>query len=80
MGINRALSNVRLNNLMNVDKKDNPDKIVKLLKSEIVYVFKNYMDINIDDVKLDIGIDNNGKYLINFTCEVGRIFVANALL
>ncbi len=78
--MNKSLSTIRIDNLIKVDKKENPEKIIKLLKSEIVYVFKNYMDINMDDVKLDMGIDNNGKYLINFSCEVNRIFVANTIL
>lgn len=78
--MNKSLSTIRIDNLIKVDKKENPEKIIKLLKSEIVYVFKNYMDINMDDVRLDMGIDNNGKYLINFSCEVSRIFVANTIL
>ena len=78
--MNKSLSTIRIDNLIKVDKKENPEKIIKLLKSEIVYVFKNYMDINMDDVKLDMGIDNNGKYLINFSCEVNRIFIANTIL
>ena len=78
--MNKSLSTIRIDNLIKVDKKENPEKIIKLLKSEIVYVFKNYMEINMDDVKLDMGIDNNGKYLINFSCEVNRIFVANTIL
>ena len=74
------LSTIRLNNLIKADKKDNPEKIIKLVKSEIVFVLKNYMDIKYDDVKLDIGIDNNGKYLINFSGEVSRIFLVKTLM
>lgn len=74
------LSTIRLNNLIKADKKDNPEKLIKLVKSEIVFVLKNYMDIKYDDVKLDIGIDNNGKYLINFSGEVSRIFLVKTLM
>ena len=35
---------------------------------------------NADDVKMDIGIDNMGKYVINFSCEANRIFVVQTLL
>ncbi len=70
----------RINNLIKADKKDNPLKLVKLLKSEIVFVLQNYMDIKFDDVKLDIGIDNNGKYLVNFTCEADRVFIVQTVL
>jgi len=38
------------------------------------------MDIKIDDVQFDIGIDNNGKYLISLNADVARIFVANYLV
>ena len=74
------LSTIRLNNLIKADKKDNPEKLIKLVKSKIVFVLKNYMDIKYDDVKLDIGIDNNGKYLINFSGEVSRIFLVKTLM
>ena len=45
---------------------------------ESVYKCFNYMtDKKISTLPI---IDNNGKYLINFSCEVNRIFVANTIL
>ena len=76
---NIALLDNRLKQILINDKKDNPIKIVGLIKSEIFYVLKNYMDIKLEDINLDIGIDNNGKYLITMSCEVARIFIANHL-
>ncbi len=78
--MNNLLATTRINNLIKADKKDNPEKLIKLIKSEVVYVLKNYMEINADDVKMDIGIDNMGKYVINFSCEANRIFVVQTLL
>lgn len=75
-----GLAVTRINNLIKADKKENPEKLIKLIKSEIMYVLKNYMDLNFDDIKLDIGIDNDGKYLLNMTCLANRIFIAQTIL
>jgi len=75
-----SVVNARLKNMLINDKKDNPNKIVGLIKSEIYYVLKNYMDINQDDIFFDIGIDNDGVYQISFNAEVKRIYIANYLL
>lgn len=74
------LAVTRLNNMIKADKRENPEKLAKLIKSEIMYVLKNYMDINYDDIKLDIGIDNDGRYLLNMTCISNRIFIAQSIL
>ena len=48
----------RLKQMLINDKKDNPTKLIGIIKSEIFYVLKNYMDIKIDDIDFNIGIDN----------------------
>lgn len=70
----------RMKQILANDKKENPNKISGLIKSEIFYVLKNYMDINIDDLKFDIGIDNYGKYIINFSVETARLYITNYLI
>ena len=40
----------------------NPEKIERLLKSEIMNVLKNYFDITSEDVSLSILINDDGKY------------------
>ena len=35
----------RLKNMLIKDKQDNPQKVTGVLKSEILYVLKNYMEI-----------------------------------
>lgn len=70
----------RLKQILMNDKKDNPNKIAGLIKSEIFFVLKNYMDVKIDDIQFDIGIDNYGKYVVTFNAEVSRIYVANYLV
>lgn len=74
-----AVLDNRLKQILINDKKDNPNKIVGLLKSEFFYVLKNYMDIKMEDLQVDIGIDNNGKYLLTLSCEVQRIYIVNHL-
>lgn len=52
----------RLKNIIVADKKNNPEKIERLLKSEIMNVLKNYFDITSEDVSLSILINDDGKY------------------
>lgn len=76
---NLVLADTRIKQMLINDKKQNPNKLNALIKSEIYYILKNYMDIKIDDMKFDIGIDNNGKYLLSLSVEVPRIYVSNYL-
>ena len=57
-----AVFDSRLKQMLINDKKENPNKLVGIIKSEIFYILKNYMDIKSDDIIFDIGIDNNGKW------------------
>lgn len=75
-----AILDDRIKRMLANDKKENPNKIIGLLKSEFFYTLKNYMDIRLEDIQLDIGIDNSGKYIITFNAEVARIFIANHLI
>lgn len=75
-----AVFDSRLKQMLINDKKENPNKLVGIIKSEIFYILKNYMDIKSDDIIFDIGIDNNGKYLLSLSAEVSRIYVANYLV
>ncbi len=75
-----AMLDSRIKQMLINDKKNNPNKIISLLRSEIFYVLQNYMDIKIDDVQLDIGIDNNGRYLLNLNVETSRIYITNYLV
>ena len=60
----RDLANLenRIKNIIVADKKENPEKIERLLKSEIMNVLKNYFDITSEDVSLSILINDDGKY------------------
>ena len=79
MGSISVLNN-RVKQILVNDKKDNPNKIAGLIKSEIFYILKNYMDIKLNDIDFNIGIDSFGKYVLTFSVESPRIFIANYLL
>ena len=57
-----AILENRLKNIIVAKKKENPEKIERLLKSEIMNVLKNYFDITSEDVSLSILINDDGKY------------------
>ena len=55
----------RLKSIVVLDKQEAPQKINRLLKSELLYLLKNYFEICAEDLNLDITINQNGKYEIN---------------
>lgn len=54
----------RLKEMIVIDKQDIPQKINKLIKSEILYLFRNYFDVVAEDIDVDIDVDESGKYHI----------------
>jgi len=67
----------RLRSMIVLDKQETPQKINRLLKSEILFLLKNYFDICAEDVLLDVSVDDRGKYIINFQAESRTIKVAH---
>ncbi len=59
---NISQAETRLKKIISADKKENPIKIERLLKSEIYYILKNYFEINSEDMSLNIKINEDGKY------------------
>ena len=61
----------RLKNMLIKDKQDNPQKVTGVLKSEILYVLKNYMEIKDYDLDVDINIGADGYYhlIIQADCK-----------
>lgn len=72
-----VIGNERLKSVLIQDKKENPVKIINVLKSEIIYVLQNYMEITGEDMEFDIVVNSEGKYIVNFTAKVCRLKVAN---
>jgi septum formation topological specificity factor MinE len=54
----------RLKNIIVADKQENPIKIKKVVRAEIIQVLRNYFDVSMDDVDFDIVITDDGFYNI----------------
>ena len=76
----QTIGNDRLKAVLVQDKKDNPMKIVNVLKSEILCVLKDYMDLSAEEMVFDIGIDNDGKYVLTLNAKISHLYVANYLV
>ena len=69
----------RLQNMIKQDKSELSSKMNKLIKSEVLYLLRNYFDVSGDGVDVDIVVDGCGKYNINInakanTFKVVRLF------
>lgn len=73
------LSVDRLKNVIIADKKDNPKKIEKVLKAELLNVIKNYFDVSYDDMDLSILINKDGMYDIQINAVSKTIKIASVL-
>ncbi|MBE5738217.1 MAG: hypothetical protein E7354_00575 [Clostridiales bacterium] len=74
---NKVLScEERLRNMMVIDKKENPQRIEKLLKSEVVYVLKNYFDITSENIDLKLIVEQDGKYHLTIDMLSNNIKIA----
>lgn len=71
--------NERLRNVLKSDKRDNPNKILNVLKSDILYVLKNYMEITSDDLDVNINVTSTGTYSITILADVNRLKTLNCI-
>ena len=67
----------RLKSMIVMDKQETPQKINKILKSELIYVLRNYFEICAEDLSLDISVMNTGKYEISIRAESKNIKIAH---
>ena len=74
-----VVCNERLRNVLKIDKRDNPNKIINVLKSDILYVLKNYMEINSDNLEVNINITSVGTYNITILANVNRLKTLNCI-
>jgi len=68
----------RLKNIIVSDKRENPCRIEKILKSELMNIVKNYFEITSDDVDLSILIRDDGRYSIQMNVLSRAIKFANS--
>ena len=69
----------RLKSMMVMDRSENPQKINKVLKAEILYLLNNYFDINSENLELDLGLDNNGEYILSITAKSRFLKIAHVI-
>lgn len=68
----------RLKNVLVMDKNISGN-MLNVLKSEVLYVLKNYMEIAANDLNVDICIDEFGFYDIKIDAKVRRLITFCAL-
>ena len=68
----------RLRSMIVSDKRENPVRIERVLKSELVNVLQNYFDISHDDVDLSIIIRDDGRYDLQVNAVSRNIKFANS--
>lgn len=74
--MNTPTSIDRLKEMIIIDKKENPQRIERLIKSELLYVLKNYFEVTYDGLDVDLYVDDNGKYNLEVRLKSGIIKVA----
>ena len=67
----------RLKNILVSDKRENPVRIERVLKSELLNVIKNYFEVACEDLMLDILVREDGKYDIQMNVVSRAIKIAN---
>lgn len=66
----------RLKNILLKDKNDNPFQIINVLKSDLMLLLSNYMDIKSDLIDVDISVLENGSYKLIVEAYSKRLRVA----
>ena len=59
----------RLKAMVVFDKQEVPQRINKVIKSEVLFLLKDYFDITSEYVNIDINVNEYGKYELSITAE-----------
>lgn len=76
----QLMCETRLRNVLVKNKEDNPLKIKNILKSELLYVLKNYMEVTAENIDLNITINNSGYYQLDLIATARRIKPASSFI
>ena len=68
----------RLKQVLVIDKQINTS-LINVIKSDLLYALKNYMEINSDDLNVEIFIDDYGFYDLKVNAKVRRVKTFNSL-
>ena len=69
----QAYCEQRLQKILIRDKENNPQRVSSVLRSEILYVLKNYLELIDNDIDIVITITKNGRYRINIQSDFRNI-------
>ena len=70
----------RLKKVLISDKEENPSKLINVLKSDIINILTNYMEISYDDLDVTLSIDENGLFVFNAYSKVRRLKNLSAVI
>lgn len=70
--------NSRIKNVLLIDRKDSPKRVLSVLKSEILSVISNYLTISDDSVYMDIIVNRDGLYELRLRAISSNIKVVNS--
>ena len=59
-----------------IDKKENPQRIERVIRAEIFHILKNFFDIAYEDMDISLEVDADGRYVLNMSCISNTIKVA----
>ena len=68
----------RLNNIIEKDKKTNPQYLINVIKSDFFYLISNYFEVDFDDINVNIETDN-GKYVITLSATGERMKIMKSI-
>lgn len=68
----------RLNAVVKQDKKINPKYMEEVIKSDFYYLINNYFEVEMSDIKVEIGTNNN-KYCVQISCVGDRMKMVRTL-
>lgn len=69
----------RLKSMAIIDKTETTPKINKVLKAEVLYLLNNYLDITAENLDVDLGVDNNGEYVLSIFAKARHLKVARII-
>lgn len=75
---NLTICENRLKNIIVSDKRENPIRIERVLKSELLNVIKNYFEVTSDDLELSILVRDDGRYDVQMNVLSRAIRFANS--
>ncbi|HAJ77583.1 MAG TPA: hypothetical protein DCO89_00745 [Clostridiales bacterium] len=69
----------RLQNVLISDKQFSPQKVEKVLKSDMFNLLSNYCTLNADDLSVKVEVQNDGTYKFLMVARSNRLKIFGSL-